>query len=250
MPTQCPLARADRVTVQAPPPPRPTLRPDDTESAEAADTSSFPDDAPRPNLVGPFTGRQLALLAFVVAGAAVLLIAITSPIGSAPGGNAPVSGASFYRIGEDGTGLALGERPPGLSGADGAPIVDLDGQPVDLASLLERPVWVVFWASWCPPCQQETPDLQRAYEANAARGLELIGVNVQEPEDVARDYASTYGLTYRIALDPTAGAFRLWGVFGLPTHYFIGRDGLIRDRWFGPLSLDEMQRRVDLIAGP
>ena len=73
-------------------------------------------------------------------------------------------------------------------------------------------------------------------------------MNVQESADVAGEYAATYGLTYRIALDPTAGAFRAWGVFGLPTHYFIGRDGTIRDRWFGPLSLDQMQQRLDLIA--
>jgi thiol-disulfide isomerase/thioredoxin len=157
-------------------------------------------------------------------------------------------GASFYLLGDAGTGLAIGQRPPALTDADGTPLVDLAGQQVDLAAIEGRPVWVVFWATWCPPCQQETPDLQRAYEANAGSGLELVAVNVQESADVARSYATTYGLTYRIALDPTGGAFRGWGVFGMPTHYFLGRDGLIRDRWFGPLPLTEMQQRIDLIA--
>ena len=106
-------------------------------------------------------------------------------------------------------------------------------------------MWVVFWASWCPPCQQETRDLQRAFEASEGTGLGLIGVNVQESADVARDYAETYGLTYRIALDPTAGAFRRWGVFGLP-------DPLLhRPRWSdpGPLVRAAPARR-DGAAGP
>jgi thiol-disulfide isomerase/thioredoxin len=183
----------------------------------------------------------------MAAGVIALAGVLTSPMGT-PGQPPPAVGASFYLLGDAGTGLAIGQRPPALTAADGTPLVDLAGQQVDLAAIEGRPVWVVFWATWCPPCQQETPDLQRAYEANAGSGLELVAVNVQESADVARSYATTYGLTYRIALDPTGGAFRGWGVFGMPTHYFLGRDGLIRDRWFGPLSLTEMQQRIDLIA--
>ena len=201
-------------------------------------------------VIGPFTVRHLLALALTLVVTASLLVVLTSPI-TAPNGPAPgvpVPGASFYLTGEPGTGIAIGDRPPSLS-ADGRPLVDLQGRSVD--GLLDdgRAVWVVFWATWCPPCQQETPDLQRAYAANEDAGLELIAVNVQEAADVAGAYVDTYGLTYRVALDPTAAAFRSWGVFGLPTHYFIGRDGRIRDRWFGPLSLEEMQRRIDTIVG-
>jgi thiol-disulfide isomerase/thioredoxin len=189
----------------------------------------------------------LALLA-TLAGTVAVLALLNLPIAGPAPPTAPLPGSGFYSIGEETEGLAIGQRPPPLATDEGA-ILDLDGDPVDLEAYRGRPVWVVFWASWCPPCQQETPDLQRAFEANEGTGLALIGVNVQEPADVAAGYAETYGLSHRIALDPTAGAFHRWGVFGLPTHYFIGRDGLIRDRWFGPLSLAEMQRRVDLIAG-
>jgi peroxiredoxin len=198
-------------------------------------------------LIGPFTVGHVLALIVSLSVTAVLLIALTSPLGAPSDPGAPVPGASFYRVGEAGTGLAIGDRPPPLAGEGGA-IVDLDGAAADLTALEGRPVWVVFWATWCPPCQQETPDLQRAWDANRDTGLAMIAVNVQESDEVARQYADTYGLTYRIALDPTAGAFRAWGVFGLPTHYFIGRDGTIRDRWFGPLSLDQMQQRIDVIA--
>ena len=107
---------------------------------------------------------------------------------------------------------------------------------------------MLFWASWCPPCQQETPDIRRAWEANAASGLEIVAVNVQEPANVAAYYAASYGLTFRIAVDPMGSAFRNWTVFGLPTYYFINREGIVRDRYFGPLTLAEMQQRIDLIS--
>jgi len=197
-------------------------------------------------VIGPFTVRHLLALSLTVGLTGGLIVILTSPIGPPPGPTTPVPGASFYLTGEPGTGIAIGDRPPPLA-ADGKPIEDLDGLALDDGALDGRPVWVVFWATWCPPCQQETPDLQRAHVANQEAGLELIAVNVQESRDVAREYATTYGLTYRIALDPTAAVFRSWGVFGLPTHYFIGRDGTIRDRWFGPLSLDAMQQRIDVI---
>lgn len=199
-------------------------------------------------LVGPFRARHVAALVGTVVVVAALLVALTSPLSTPARTPPPGPGASFYLIGEPGTGLAIGDRPPALATTEG-PIVDTEGQPVDLTAYDGRPVWVVFWASWCPPCQQETPDLQKAFEANRADGLELVAVNVQESAEVAREYADTYGLTYRIALDPTAGAFRAWGVFGLPTHYFIGRDGTIRDRWFGPLTLEQMQQHLAVIKG-
>jgi cytochrome c biogenesis protein CcmG, thiol:disulfide interchange protein DsbE len=198
-------------------------------------------------LVGPFTGRHLIALAVSLGATGLLLMLLTSPLGAPGQSGGPAPGSSFYIVGERREGLAVGERPPELRGP-GGPLVDLAGEAIDLAGMQGRPVWVVFWATWCPPCQQETPDLQRAFEDNRVSDLEVVAVNVQESAEIARAYADTYGLTYRIALDPAADAFREWGIFGLPTHYFIDRDGIIRDRYFGPLTRGEMQRRIDVIA--
>jgi len=206
-----------------------------------------------PGLIGPFTARHLWILIGVLAIVAVVLVAITSSLGSAPSsssGAAPTPGTSFYLLGEAGTGLEIGDRPPPFAAAGEDDVLDLDGNVVDLATLEGRPVWVVFWATWCPPCQQETPDLQRAWEAYEDTGLKVIAVDVQESDDIAADYAATYGLTYDIAVDRQGAAFRNWTVFGLPTHYFIGRDGLIKDRFFGPLTFEQMQERLDGISVP
>ena len=95
---------------------------------------------------------------------------------------------------------------------------DLDGNPVRLAALRGRPVWVNFWASWCPPCQLETPVLRDVYAAHVDDGLALVAVSVQEasPDEVRR-YAETYDLPYTIAFDGTSDVFQAWRGYGLPT---------------------------------
>ena len=107
-------------------------------------------------------------------------------------------GAGFVALGEATEGFDIGQRAPELAADDASDEVvrDLEGQPITLASLRGRPVWLVFWATWCPPCQAETPDLQRAYAAHEAEGLELIAIDVQETADIVADYMATYELTY------------------------------------------------------
>lgn len=65
-----------------------------------------------------------------------------------------------------------------------------------------------------------------------------------------RDFVSRYGLTYRIGLDTSGAVLTTYGVFGLPTHYFVDRYGVIRDRNFGPLTRDQMDQRITEISGP
>ena len=160
-------------------------------------------------------------------------------------------GDGFYMLGETAEGFDIGQRAPELAPNDGSDEVvrDLEGQPITLASLRGRPVWLVFWATWCPPCQAETPDLQRAHAAHEAEGLELIAIDVQETAEIVADYMATYSLTYTGALDPSGSIMRSYGVFGLPTHYFIDAEGIIRDRFYGPMSLDQMEERLTSILG-
>lgn len=214
-----------------------------------------PAGAPTParrTVIGPFTARQIGLVNAIVVGAALVLFVATRPLGSdAPTTTQP--GASFYRISAETQGLQLGQRAPDFVGRNGdqdVRLTDLDGREIRLADFAGKPVWVVFWATWCPPCQQETPDIRAVYEANRDAGLVVVAVDVQEPADTIREYAQRYGLTFTIGVDTYAAIMKTYGVFGLPTHYFIDRQGVIRDRYFGPLKRDQMQQRVGLISKP
>ena len=206
----------------------------------------------RRTLIGPFTARQVGLINGAVVGAALLLFLVTRPLGSTEPPAAVDPGATFYRISADTQGLDIGKLAPELAGSDGdrqLSLTDLDGKPLSLAALRGRPVWINFWATWCPPCQQETPVLRDAYQAHKAEGLVLIAVDVQEDAATVREYATKYGLSYPIGLDATGAVFRTYKIFGLPSHYFIDPDGVIRGRYFGPLTREQVEQQLRAILG-
>ena len=208
---------------------------------------------PRRTLIGPFTARQVGLVNAVVVGSALVIFVITRPLGTPGQGLTVDPGATFYRLSPETQGLALGERAPELTGDDGGKpfqLSDLDGQPVTLASLRGHPVWINFWATWCPPCQRETPVLRDTYKAHEGEGLVLVAIDVQEDEGSVREYANRYGLTYRIGLDLTGVVFRTYRIFGLPSQYFIDRDGVIRGRHFGPLTRELAEQQLGVILRP
>jgi cytochrome c biogenesis protein CcmG, thiol:disulfide interchange protein DsbE len=148
------------------------------------------------------------------------------------------------------TGIEIGDAAPELTGADGTPLMkDLDGAPVRLADYAGHPVWVVFWATWCTPCQEEAADIVAAYHAHRGAGLAVLAIDVQEPTASVRDFVAEHGLDYRVALDPTAAIQARYGGWGLPVHYFLDARGTIRDRYIGQLTRETMEERLSTIVG-
>jgi thiol-disulfide isomerase/thioredoxin len=188
----------------------------------------------RHGLVGPFSGRQLAIAFIVVVVGIVVLVAVTTPLGNTAGGTGAVDPRpTQYIIGPaPQEGLRPGDLAPELAVAldDGSTyqLADLDGRPIRLADLRGKAVWVNFWASWCPPCQQETPIIRAMAERYRDAGLVVIAIAVQEtsPADI-RAYAERYDLDYTIGFDASGHIYREYRVFGLPTQFFIRPDGVI-----------------------
>jgi cytochrome c biogenesis protein CcmG/thiol:disulfide interchange protein DsbE len=194
---------------------------------------------PRRRGVGPFSLRQVTLAIGIVAIAGVLLTLANAPLGSI-GPGLPNPEPSAYLLGAPIPGLRPGDLAPELTAkaADGSPILltDLDGNPIRLADLRGKAVWLNFWASWCPPCQSETPSLRSLDARYRGRGLVIVGIQVQQIEDDARRYATTYSLRYPIVSDLTGDIFRLYRIFALPTQFFIDANGVIRRVVNGPLA--------------
>ena len=182
--------------------------------------------------IGPFSFRQLATIALVVVVVAAILRIATTPVADiGPAATACPEPTQFIS-GEARPGLDVGQVAPELEvqRADGSTVqlTDLGGNPVRLDQLRGKLVWLNFWASWCPPCQAETPVLREMDEAYRDRGLAIVGIAVQEttPENVAT-YADRYDLQYTIAFDASADIFHTYRVYGLPTQFFIDEHGRV-----------------------
>ncbi len=205
-------------------------------------------------VLGPFSLLEIAAVVIAAIATGVVLAVVTLPLSGAPASTQPRPENTFVAVGAVDEGLRVGDRAPELVGTvngQDVGLTDLDGNPIRLASLRGRPVWIVFWATWCPPCQEETPVLQETYEKYSADGLALIAISVQETSiDDVRAYVERYGLTYTVGFDVTSAIFHTYHVFGLPTHLFMDGDGVIRDVVLGPLTRDKADTIVSrLFAG-
>ena len=207
----------------------------------------------RRGLIGPFSGRQVLLAGLAVVATVVGLVAITAPLGTIADPGLGDPRATPFVIGPaPAEGLRPGERAPELAVDldDGSTyqLTDLDGNPIRLADLRGKAVWINFWATWCPPCQAETPVLRELAERYGDQGLELIGISVQEttPSDV-RAYAERYQLGYTIGFDASGHIFDRYRAYVLPTQIFIDPDGVIREVVLGQLDLAAATARIERI---
>ncbi|MCM2332487.1 MAG: TlpA family protein disulfide reductase [Anaeromyxobacteraceae bacterium] len=140
--------------------------------------------------------------------------------------------------------LVQGGQPPLRAGAEAPPLSlrALDGGVVDLASLRGRVVAVNFWATWCPPCVRELPDLAATWQANKDRCFELLGVAEESArEDVE---AAARRIPYPVLVDPLAAVASAWKVAGYPRTYLVDPAGHVRRVFEGQVSRSELEGAV------
>jgi thiol-disulfide isomerase/thioredoxin len=206
----------------------------------------------RRNVVGPFSLRQVTIAITVVMAAAIVFTVATVPINQLVP-NLPVPNPSAFLIGSPEPGLTIGDLAPELAldlGEGRVELTDLDGRPIRLADLRGKAVWINFWASWCPPCQYETPTIRSLDQRYRDRGLAVVAIHVQSTVQAARDYAERYGLEYAIGSDLTGDFFHLYRVFALPTQFFIDPEGRIRQIVVGPISEPDATTTIESILPP
>jgi len=144
-----------------------------------------------------------------------------------------------------------GAPPPspreGFSAPDFA-LETLAGDQVALSDLRGKVVLVNFWASWCPPCRAEMPAIERVYRSHKDLGLEVLAINTTNQDDqaAAAAFVQEFGLTFPVPLDHTGAVSASYNLRGLPSTYFIDRQGVIRTVVVGgPMSGALVQSRVE-----
>ncbi|MEK7248151.1 MAG: TlpA disulfide reductase family protein [Chloroflexota bacterium] len=145
------------------------------------------------------------------------------------------------------TAVASGPAPKVGKEAPDFRVQGLDGQFYQLSDFRGKPVWINFWASWCPPCRAENPDIQAVYEANKADGLVVLGIAIGEDDGTVRGYAGRTNLTYTIGLDRGTDIAAAYRIVGIPTHFFIDRDGILREWRIGSMNHKTMEKKVAVI---
>ncbi len=120
------------------------------------------------------------------------------------------------------------------------------GGTLALSSLRGKPVYLNFFATWCPPCKDEAPFINRMQQQYAARGLHVVGIDELENASQAQAFRKQFHLVYPAVVD----GGKLQGQYlinGLPVHVFIGRDGVIRKIIAGEMSHADIQKNVQSI---
>lgn len=173
-------------------------------------------------------------------------------IGALAVGALVILAVAFLPLGgerEGAQGGLIGSTAPSLA-LDGAPPPTLNGETIDLAELRGQVVWVNFWTTSCVPCRTEMPAMQEIADRFADRGLRIVGVDVGEGTDSVREFVDELGVTYPIVMDFDSTIFSRYSpLFGVPRHYFVGRDGRIVGARIGELRPEEMEPLVEQLLG-
>ncbi len=140
-------------------------------------------------------------------------------------------------------GSRIGEPAPDFS------LPRLNGETGRLKDWRGQVVLVNFWGTYCPPCKEEMPDLQRLYETHEPAGFTVLAVDVEEPAGVVRKFRDQHGLTFPMLLSDDASVNPTFGIRALPTSWLVDRAGVLRSIWVGPVPIAEAERQIaELLA--
>ena len=124
--------------------------------------------------------------------------------------------------------LVNGEPAPGFK------LERLETGYLDFPSDLKGKVVAIrYWADWCPFCESEMTQLEPVYRKYRDRGLVVLAINVRQDRDTAQKFINKLNISYDTLLDVEGEVARLYGVMGLPTTFFVERDGRLRSRILG-----------------
>lgn len=128
-------------------------------------------------------------------------------------------------------------------------VPSLGGPTSGLDAYRGRIVVMNLWASWCPPCRAEMPDLQRLYQNYAHRNVVVLGVDQGESASRVQAFAKSLGIHYPILLDQQQRYGRVYTALGLPTTIVVDPQGVVRRAFDGPLSYPQMVAAVTPLLG-
>lgn len=124
---------------------------------------------------------------------------------------------------------------------------DISGKKVTLSELKGKKVFLNFWATWCPPCKAEMPDIEKLYQETKDSDLVILAVNLGESKDLVSSFLEKNKYNFPVLLDTTQNVAEDYQIRSIPTSYFIDEEGYIRAAKIGAMDMDEMKYYVGLL---
>nr|MBV0878031.1 TlpA family protein disulfide reductase [Noviherbaspirillum sp. L7-7A] len=134
-----------------------------------------------------------------------------------------------------------GQAPAPLS------LPDLSGREVDLASFKGEVVLVNFWATWCEPCREEMPSLQRLERKLAGKPFRVVAVNIGEGAPRIRQFLERTPVSFTILRDPESEVMKAWRVRMLPASFLVDRRGMLRYQLIGEADYDDPKQQAPIL---
>ncbi|MBP2078736.1 peroxiredoxin family protein [Oceanobacillus polygoni] len=137
-------------------------------------------------------------------------------------------------IAAENIGTEVGQKAPDFK------LMTNEGETVQLSDFKGKRVLLNFWATWCPPCREEMPDMERFYKDKDAVVLAVNITNMEMNRKTVAEFIATYGLTFPVLMDEEGQVSSLYKISPIPTTYLIDSNGVIRQRVYGPLNYEQM----------
>jgi len=143
------------------------------------------------------------------------------------------------------SGRGGGEEAPRIGAqAPDFELASLDGGTVKLSNFRGKGVMINFWATWCGPCRFEMPTMDKIYREQKDKGFVILAVNLQEDGATAKRFVDEFQLTFPTLLEIKGTVAQQYGLIGLPTSYFVGRDGVIKDINVGAMDTELLTSKI------
>lgn len=130
-------------------------------------------------------------------------------------------------------GLKAGVKAPDFE------LKTLTGESVKLSDLKGKKVMLNFWATWCPPCKKEMPEMEQFYNESGDQ-ITILAVNIDPQLDVQK-FVDENKITFPVLLDEEDAVNETYQILTIPTTYFIDSKGIIQHTFFGSMTLDDMK---------
>ncbi|MDQ2806104.1 MAG: TlpA family protein disulfide reductase [Chloroflexota bacterium] len=204
----------------------------DTEYQEAVVEDDELDDepAPRSSMMPVVVSMVAGLLVVALLGVLMLTPKIAKPL--------PVN--TDIPIG-----VQVGNRAPDFT------LDRLDGKGQIMLSSYRgvKPVWVNIWATWCPPCRGEMPEMQQVWQQHKDK-IEILGVDFKEDSSTVKNYVNQGGYSWNFVIDHDAAMSLQYDASAIPTHVFVDRNGIVQYVAKGGLSRASMDEAVAKVTAP